>query len=193
MSFTLVVRQVPTRLAPRAPQLIRSALQNSKQSATRAFHQSTPKNAFFTSRTSALIAPKAATRNALLSKLKQGSRSYYQETAPPPPQTGASASLIRRLLVGGAMFGGTLVAINAIFNRETREDGGMPAYEREYLNNTFLHTGLGIGIIGITARQLVQSGFVYRIMMTNPWVVGIGGLALSIGTMFATRSVDPDK
>jgi F-box/leucine-rich repeat protein 7 len=96
-------------------------------------------------------------------------------------------------LVGGAIFGGTLVAINAVFNRETREDGGMPVYEREYLNNTFLHTGLGIGIIGLTARQMVQTGFVYRIMVTNPWVVGIGGLALSFATMIGTRSISPDK
>ena len=31
-----------------------------------------------------------------------------------------------RMLYGGAIFGGTLLAINVIFNRETREDGGMP-------------------------------------------------------------------
>jgi len=80
-----------------------------------------------------------------------------------------------------------------VFNRETRDDGGMPVYEREYLNNTFLHTGLGVGIIGLTARQMVKSGFVYRIMVTNPWVVAIGGLALSFGTMIGTRSISPDN
>jgi hypothetical protein len=69
----------------------------------------------------------------------------------------------------------------------------MPPFERSYLNSTFLHTGLGIGIIGITARQMVQSGFVYRLMVTNPWAVAIGGLALSIGTMMGTRAIDPDK
>lgn len=100
---------------------------------------------------------------------------------------------MRKLAVNGAIFGGTMVLINAMFNRETREDGGMPPFEREYLNSTFLHTGLGIGIIGLTARQMVQSGFVYRLMVTNPWVVGLGGLALSFGTMIGTRMVDPDK
>jgi hypothetical protein len=40
---------------------------------------------------------------------------------------------------------------------------------------------------------MVQSGFVYRLMVTNPWIVAIGGLGLSIGTMMATRSIDPDK
>lgn len=83
--------------------------------------------------------------------------------------------------------------MNLMFNRETREDGGMPLFERSYLNQTFMHTGLGIGIIGLTARQMVQSGFVYRLMVTNPWVVAIGGLALSFGTMIGTRMIDPDK
>jgi hypothetical protein len=54
-------------------------------------------------------------------------------------------------------------------------------------------TGLGVGIIGLTAYQMVQSGFVWRIMTANPWLVGLGGLALSFGSMIATRSIDPDK
>lgn len=102
-------------------------------------------------------------------------------------------SLVQKLVVGGAMFGGTLLAINLVFNRETRDDGGMPAFERSYLNETFLHTGLGVGIIGITARAMHQSGFVHRLMATNPWVVMIGGLALSFGTMLGTRATDPSK
>ncbi len=100
---------------------------------------------------------------------------------------------MRKLLIGGAIFGGTLVTVNLVFNRETRADGGMPAFERSYLNKTFMHTGLGIGIMGLTAYQMVQSGFVYRLMVTNPWIVGIGGIALSIGSMIATRSIEPDK
>lgn len=78
-------------------------------------------------------------------------------------------------------------------NRETREDGGMPPFERAYLNDTFLHTGLGVGIIGTAATAMHRSGFVYRIMATNPWVVMIGGLALSFGTMIGCRATDPDK
>ncbi len=91
------------------------------------------------------------------------------------------------------MFSGTLIAVNLIFNRETREDGGMPAYERSYLNETFLHTGLGVGIIGISARAMLQSGFVYRLMATNPWIVALGGLGLSFATMIGTRATDPSK
>lgn len=102
-----------------------------------------------------------------------------------------SGNLMQKLVVGGAMFGGTLLAINLVFNRETREDGSMPAYERSYLNDTFLHTGLGIGIIGLSARAMFQSGAMYRMMATSPWIVMIGGLALSMGTMMATRATDP--
>jgi hypothetical protein len=86
-----------------------------------------------------------------------------------------------------------LQAINMVFNRETRDDGGMPAYERSYLNETFMHTGLGVGIIAISARAMFQNGLALRIMTMNPWVVMIGGLALSFGTMIATRNTDPAK
>ncbi|KID84666.1 Bax Inhibitor family protein [Metarhizium guizhouense ARSEF 977] len=180
MSFTLSVRQSPLRLAQRLPELSKTALRSAAP--IRSFHTpAKPTTNFFTSRVSSV-----ATRNAFA---RGSSRSYYQEAT----QRASSGTGMRRLLVGGAIFGGTLVAINAVFNRETRDDGGMPLYEREYLNNTFLHTGLGVGIIGLTARQMVQSGFVYRLMVTNPWVVGLGGLALSFATMIGTRSISPDN
>ncbi|KAB1671719.1 hypothetical protein FNE68_29520 [Klebsiella pneumoniae] len=171
MSFTFTVRQGPLRLAARMPKLGSSIT-------TRGFHNPAKPSTFFTSRIASPTV-RSAFRN---------SRAVHQEAVAPRSDSG-----MRRLLVGGAIFGGTLVAINAVFNRETREDGGMPLYEREYLNNTFLHTGLGVGIIGLTARQMVQTGFVYRLMVTNPWVVGIGGLALSFATMIGTRSISPDK
>ncbi|CAK7214839.1 hypothetical protein SEUCBS140593_002326 [Sporothrix eucalyptigena] len=176
----------PATLRRLAPQVVKAAPQ---KVVLRAFHQ-TAKNSFFTSRTT--ITKKATSSSpasSMLAGLAGTSRSYYQQAQ----QTASQASPLRKLLVGGAIFGGTLMITNIMFNRETREDGGMPLYEREYLNNTFLHTGLGIGIIALTARQMIQTGFVYRIMMANPWVVGIGGLALSFATMIGTRSIDPDN
>jgi growth hormone-inducible transmembrane protein len=62
-------------------------------------------------------------------------RSYTPQTASIPT---AQGNLRQRLLYGAGIFGGTLVAINFIFNRETREDGGMPPFERKYLNETFM-------------------------------------------------------
>jgi len=80
-----------------------------------------------------------------------------------------------------------------VFNRETREDGGMPHYERSYLNETFLHTGLGIGIIGIASRALHMSGWSYRLMSANPWLVLGVGLVGSIGTMMGCYATPPEN
>lgn len=197
MLFTITLRQGPARLATRLPQLSQSVAKSSPLTssiATRAFHRSSrQQNAFFTSKNTLLASSLARSvpKTTLTARLvAAGSKRGYQSQAAPAAD---NASTMRKLLVGGAIFGGTLVAINAVFNRETREDGGMPPFERSYLNNTFLHTGLGVGIIGLTARQMVQSGFVYRLMVTNPWVVAIGGLALSFGTMIGTRAIEPDK
>lgn len=191
MSFTFTMRQGPARmLAQRLPELtsktssIRAAV-----SPLRSIHTSSPlkqSSGFFTSRITSATASRAAFRSNV------GARRAYNQSSY-PAGTATNGSNTRKLLVGGAIFGGTLVAINLVFNRETREDGGMPVFEREYLNNTFLHTGLGIGIIGLTARQMVMTGFTYRMMVMNPWVVGIGGLALSFATMIGTRSISPDK
>ncbi|KAF7871611.1 hypothetical protein EAF04_003718 [Stromatinia cepivora] len=151
----------------------------------RAFHSRKPTTSFFTSRTTSPTSTLVKARNAF-----RGSRTYLQQ---PAAVQNPNGTLMQKLLVGGAMFGGTLFAINMVFNRETREDGGMPEYERSYLNDTFMHTGIGIGIIGLSARAMFQSGFIYRLMATNPWVVMIGGIGLSIGTMMATRATDPSN
>ncbi len=186
------IRQGPARLAQRLPELSKGAFRSAAP--LRSFH-SAPRNKapnanFFTSRIASTTTKNAFARSSFTAG---GARRSYQQQAGAGTAPGGDGSLSRRLLVGGAIFGGTLVAINAVFNREGRDDGGMPLFERDYLNQTFLHTGLGVGIIGLTARQMVQTGFVYRIMVTNPWVVGIGGLALSIGSMMATRAISPDK
>lgn len=83
--------------------------------------------------------------------------------------------------------------MHSIFNRETRDDGGMPPHERSYLNDTFLHTGLGIAIIGIAARTMHMSGWSYRLMSANPWLVFGVGLAGSIGSMMGCRATAPEK
>ncbi|RDW76049.1 hypothetical protein BP5796_06870 [Coleophoma crateriformis] len=150
----------------------------------RAFHQAKPAQ-FFTPRSTTPVSTLTKARNAF-----QQSRTYMQQPIAQPANRG---ELMQKLLVGGAMFGGSLIALNMIFNRETREDGGMPPFERAYLNDTFMHTGLGVGIIGLSARAMFQSGFVYRMMATNPWVVMIGGIGLSIGTMMGTRATDPSN
>jgi growth hormone-inducible transmembrane protein len=119
-------------------------------------------------------------------------RSYQQQSYGYPAQQ-PTQNVTQRLLLGAGLFGGTLVAINFLFNRETREDGGMPPFERAYLNQTFVHTGLGIGIIGVAASALHRSGWSYRLMAMNPWVVMGVSLVVSLGSMYGCRSTHPDK
>ncbi|EAS33521.3 bax Inhibitor family protein [Coccidioides immitis RS] len=116
-------------------------------------------------------------------------RTYMQQSY----QVQDRGNLTQKLLYGAAIVGGTIVATNLIFNRETREDGGMPQYERSYLNDTFMHTGLGVGIIGIAARALHTSGWSYRLMQANPWAVIGLSLAASIGTMYGTFYTSPEN
>ncbi|KAJ9666340.1 hypothetical protein H2201_003528 [Coniosporium apollinis] len=155
---------------------------------TRAFHhtplKSSPQN-FFSSRTTSPIVSKS--RNVF----QQTFRRSYQ--TPSPSYQVPAGDFRQRLLYGAGIFGGTLVAINLIFNRETREDGGMPPYERTYLNDTFMHTGLGIGIIGVAATALHRSGWSYRLMAANPWMVLGVGLVGSIGTMYLAMNTPPEN
>src|SRR5438045_8337300 len=131
MSFTIKMARQPFILST-------SSISNASRSAfrsvpSRAFHNGKPASSFFTYRATTQPNSIMKFRNAF-----QQSRTYIQEPVAPRVDSG---NLIQKLLVGGAMFGGTLLAINMVFNRETREDGGMPPFERAYLNQTFMHTG----------------------------------------------------
>ncbi|KAI9717586.1 MAG: hypothetical protein M1828_007147 [Chrysothrix sp. TS-e1954] len=131
-------------------------------------------------------------QNAFLSAFRSSPRRSYQQAAPSlKPAEGPS--LNQRLLIGAGLFGGTLLAINLVFNRETRDDGGMPPFERSYLNDTFLHTGLGLGTIAVGARAMYTNGLTYRLMGANPWLVMGVGLASSIGFMIGARATAPEN
>ncbi|KAI9656147.1 MAG: hypothetical protein M1831_004718 [Alyxoria varia] len=159
------------------------------------FHTSPPKQFIFkqgSSETSSIFnkTRQPIFQNAFRSKAGQAptaKRTITQQVGPD------ASNLGQRLLYGGAIFGGTLLAINLVFNRETREDGGMPVYERQYLNQTFMHTGMGVGIIGLAARTLHMNGWSYRLMSASPWAVIGLGLAGSIGTMMATFYTSPEN
>jgi FtsH-binding integral membrane protein len=69
----------------------------------------------------------------------------------------------------------------------------MPPFERAYLNETFMHTGLGVGMIGIAARALHMNGWSFRLMRANPWLVLGVGLVGSIGTMYGTMATNPNN
>ncbi|KAK4542880.1 hypothetical protein LTR36_006069 [Oleoguttula mirabilis] len=151
------------------------------------------KQAFTTKPATPLQAFASARQHALRQTFQQSSKRSYQQQASTPQNPLAQGNLTQRLVYGGAIFGGTLLAINLLFNRETREDGGMPPFERAYLNDTFLHTGLGLGTIAIAARALHTSGWSVRLMSANPWLVLGIGLVGSIGTMMACHATPPEN
>jgi len=159
-----------------------------KTTPIRQYHQATIKQTFFTAR------PQPVSH---LSKSRDIFRAAFKRNYTNGPQGAAigadTGALRQRLLYGAAIFGGTIVAINLVFNRETREDGGMPPFERSYLNDTFLHTGLGLGTIALAAASLHRSGWSYRLMATNPWLVFGVGLVGSIGSMIGTRMTPPEN
>lgn len=166
---------------------LRQAAPKSSQSLiVRAFHNTPLKQHphFFRS-----AKPSASTSHNV-SAFRQIFRRRYQQAAYNPV---AQGDLRQRLLYGAGIFGATLIGINFVFNRETREDGGMPPFERAYLNDTFMHTGLGIGMIGIAARALHMNGWSLRLMAASPWLVLGVGLVGSIGTMYGTMATHPSK
>ncbi|KAB2579337.1 Growth hormone-inducible transmembrane protein [Lasiodiplodia hormozganensis] len=176
----------------RRPFALTSALKQAPKASSatiRAFHNTPLKSApksFFTARTAAPSL--AESNNVFRNTFRAFRRNYSQQSA-----TTSNPEFRQRLIYGAGIFGGTLLAINLIFNRETREDGGMPPHERSYLNDTFLHTGLGVGIIALAARTLHFNGWSYRLMSANPWLVLGLGLVGSVGSMYGCMATRPDN
>lgn len=178
----------------RRPFAVAGALKQAPQVASRSFQtqaQAPFKNTFAKQSTPLRSIITTGQQNVFRSAFRQSARRGYQTQAPQNPL--ASGNTTQRLVKGGLLFGGTLFAINLVFNRETREDGGMPLFEREYLNDTFLHTGLGLGIIGVAASALHSSGWSYRLMSANPWLVMGIGLVGSIGSMMICYNTHPSN
>ncbi|KAE8349271.1 Bax inhibitor family protein [Aspergillus coremiiformis] len=137
--------------------------------------------------------PVGPVTSSVFAKSRQTFQNAFRRTYMQPSYSVPQGTLTQKLLYGAAIVGGTILATNMVFNRETREDGGMAPYERSYLNDTFMHTGLGIAIIGIAARAMHMNGWSYRLMAMNPWLVAGLGLVGSIGTMYGTFYTSPNN
>lgn len=79
----------------------------------------------------------------------------------------------RRSLVASDLFntvqatvGGTVFAVQAFFNRNTRD--ALSAGEKDYLHEAFQYTGGGLALTALAARGLFKSGAAVRIMAANP-------------------------
>lgn len=86
---------------------------------------------------------------------------------------------------------GAVVAVEAIFNRDTREP--LSDAERSYLNSAFKYTGAGLTVTAIAARTMFTRGFTFRLMSANPWLVLGVSLVGSIGTMMGTYYTAPEN
>lgn len=64
------------------------------------------------------------------------------------------------------MVAGTVVVVNGVFNRETRD--ALSAVEKSYLNESFQYTGGGLAITAIAARMMFKNGFAFKLMAANP-------------------------
>lgn len=76
-------------------------------------------------------------------------------------------------------------------NRETRD--ALSQYESNFLNQTFSYLGAGLATVSASAYGLHRSGFSYRIMRANPWLVMGVSLVASIGSMIGVFNTPPEK
>jgi growth hormone-inducible transmembrane protein len=85
----------------------------------------------------------------------------------------------------------SVVVIDGFLNRQTRD--GLSTTEQAVLHDTFKYTGGGLVLTAIAARSIFKSGFAFRIMSANPWLVLGVSLVGSIGTMMGTYYTPPEK
>lgn len=67
----------------------------------------------------------------------------------------------------------------------------MDTFSQEYLRSTFGYLAAGLGLTAAGAVALHRSGFSYRLMATNPWLVLGVGLVASIGGMIGAQALPP--
>jgi len=97
----------------------------------------------------------------------------------------------KRLGITAAAVVGTIVVAQGLLNRDTRD--ALTPEEKSYLNDSFKYTGGGLALTALTARLLFRSGFAYRVMSANPWVVLGVSLVGSIGCMMGVYNTSPEN
>ncbi|RDB29533.1 Growth hormone-inducible transmembrane protein [Hypsizygus marmoreus] len=118
----------------------------------------------------------------------KSSRSYMTER---PIVQQAQGISWQRLAVTVAGVAGTVVVLNGVFNRETRD--ALSLAERSYLHSTFQYTGGGLVLTALAARSMFKSGIAFRIMAANPWVVLGVSLVGGIGSMMGVFYTPPER
>jgi len=97
----------------------------------------------------------------------------------------------KRFAVTAGVVAGSVFLVQSLLNRETRD--GLSDAEQSYLHESFMYTGGGLAFTAAAARYMFKSGFAYRVMTANPWVVLGVGLAGSIGSMIGVYNTAPEN
>ncbi|CAH7681248.1 inhibitor of apoptosis-promoting Bax1-domain-containing protein [Phakopsora pachyrhizi] len=98
----------------------------------------------------------------------------------------------RRLFITSASVVGSLVLLDGFLNRDQRTQP-LSTAEKELLNSSFQHTGVGLAVTATLARYMFRNGLTHRMMAMNPLLVVGAGLAGSIGTMLLTLNTNPEN
>ncbi|KLO10115.1 hypothetical protein SCHPADRAFT_534309 [Schizopora paradoxa] len=179
------------------PPLLRISVRQATRQATFtfrtcAFHTNGPQNASkYFQRSNLLFGAKTATFTASpkvgSSVLQAFKRSIGTESA--VVTRPSQSESWKRLGITTAAVVGTIIVAQGFLNRDTR-DALSPA-EKEYLNDSFKYTGGGLALTALAARMMFRSGFAYRVMAANPWVVL--GVSLVIGSMMGVFYTSPEN
>ncbi|KAI5122353.1 hypothetical protein M0805_004111 [Coniferiporia weirii] len=157
---------------------------------TSGLHTKASPNMFFRS---GLLASslKASPRSKILSfsLLQSSARSISTEGSVISGPSQANAW--KRFGITAAVVAGSVVAVNAVLNTETRD--ALSAAEKSYLNESFQYTGGGLAITALAARMMFKNGFAFRVMSANPWVVLGVSLVGSIGSMMGVYYTPPER
>ncbi|KAF9270725.1 hypothetical protein L218DRAFT_849083 [Marasmius fiardii PR-910] len=97
----------------------------------------------------------------------------------------------QRMALTAAGVAGTVVVIEGMLNRETRD--GLSTAEQSLLHDSFKYTGGGLVLTALAARYMFKSGVTFRIMAASPWLVLGVSLVGSIGTMMGVFYTPPEK
>lgn len=119
-----------------------------------------------------------------------GSALSMPHSAPSGPTSFSQPGGWQRALTSVGLVAGSALVANFVFNRPTRE-GPMDTFSQEYLRSTFGYLAAGLGLTAAGAVALHRSGFSYRLMATNPWLVLGVGLVASIGGMIGAQALPP--
>ncbi|OAV99062.1 hypothetical protein PTTG_02400 [Puccinia triticina 1-1 BBBD Race 1] len=103
-----------------------------------------------------------------------------------------SQSNYKQIFIASAGLVGSLVLLDGFLNRDQRIEPLSQA-QKELLNSSFQHTGIGLAITSVLARYMFKNGLTMRMMAMNPLAVAGLGLVGSIGSMMGTLYTSPDN